>query len=356
MPPRAQIALRHQAHDFEHAARFQRIHQSGGRTHDARRMGDVQRRHVEADSGRAHESRRGSVARPSVTSIDSSKPAVAFLIDRWDPQRGGAERAMVWFARHLVERGYRVLAVAEQHSPRAPGERVAVSATGWTRAQRERRLARALVAAAEQHGAAVTIGCRHLYECDLYWPHGGAHLATLRAVRKAQRTPNWMPVHPRHRQFVAFERELLERGGARRIACVSKLVRDELAREWPASRDRLVLAENGVDLEAFHPRLRATLGTELRAELGLPSGALLLGFIARNWVLKGLKPLANAVRRVYGDAPEPWRVLAAGWMPPPAVVRALPDRFMWREQVFAPALMAAADVTCTRRIETPVGS
>ncbi|MEO6710822.1 MAG: glycosyltransferase, partial [Planctomycetota bacterium] len=103
------------------------------------------------------------------------KRTVAFLIDRWEPERGGAERALAALAKHLVERGHRVLAFARRASPGAPGEFHAVATGGWSRKSRERALARALTAAAREAGADVTIGIRHLEEVDVFWPHAGAH-------------------------------------------------------------------------------------------------------------------------------------------------------------------------------------
>src|SRR5687768_1508954 len=96
---------------------------------------------------------------------------VAFLIDRWEPERGGAERAMARLAQHLGGRGHRVLAFARRASEGSPGEFRAVATGGWSRASRERALARALTSAAREAGADVTIGMRHLEEVDVFWPH-----------------------------------------------------------------------------------------------------------------------------------------------------------------------------------------
>jgi glycosyltransferase involved in cell wall biosynthesis len=284
-------------------------------------------------------------------------PCVAFLIDRWDPQRGGAERAMAQLAEHLLARGWRVLAVAAEHAADAPGEHVHVGALGVTRVQRERRLARALVAAARERGAEVTIGCRHLYECDLYWPHGGAHRPAMLAARESRKPrPRWWPTHPRHRAFIEFERALLDGDGARKVACVSRMVMDELAREWPACRERLVLIENGVDLTRFHPGARAMLGQRTREELGVRPSAVMLVLAARNPWLKGLETLLAALTRVLRDHWLDWQLVVAGSTRPPgwsANARGMsqdarflcaPGRVIWREHVDGPALFAAADL------------
>jgi glycosyltransferase involved in cell wall biosynthesis len=284
-----------------------------------------------------------------VPSVDPSKPSVAFLIDEWDPSRGGAERAMASFAEHLERRGHRVLAVAERHAGGAPGEPVPISSSGLTRSRRERDRARKLVAAARARGAAVTVGCRHLFECDLYWPHGGAHAATLRQIRLSEGERADAAPHGRHRTFLDLERVLLERGGARRVACVSRLVLDELAREWPACRERLVLVENGVDLCRFEPEGHGELGASFRRELGLDREGALLLFVARNPRLKGLRELAAALRILLERCARGWTLLAICPDPPE---RAAPDaiqlrasgRMAWRRQADPLASYLAADL------------
>ena len=279
---------------------------------------------------------------------------VAFLIDRWEPRRGGAERAMAQLAEHLIRRGHRVLAIACEHAPGAPGEHVRVKSWGITRSERERRLARNLVAAARYHHVEVTIGARHLYEVDLYWPHGGAHRATLEALVRAGLMRQCDDLSGRHATFVELERELLERGGARKVACVSQLVFDELAREYPACRERLVLVENGVDLRKFHPGLRATVGAELRRELEIPDGVPLIAFAARNPQLKGSSSLVGAMLAISSPVALAewrdldWRLLIAGEDPARWPFRDQVDEFAartrWREHVDPVALWSAADL------------
>ena len=117
---------------------------------------------------------------------------VGFLIDRWQPERGGAERALAALAEHLERQGHEVLAFG-LYGPRpdhpAPGHFERVSVPAWThlsRGARERALGAALIAGAADAGCDVTIGVRHLPRVDLYWPHGGSHAANLVALAKAR--------------------------------------------------------------------------------------------------------------------------------------------------------------------------
>lgn len=253
---------------------------------------------------------------------------------------------MAQLAQHLLARGHRVLAIAEEHAHDAPGEHVAVRAFGLTRSQRERGLARKLALAAREHGAAVTIGCRHLYECDLYWPHGGAHAIALDQARRARGARIATTPSGRHATFIEFERELLERGGARVVVCVSNLVQGELAALYPACRERLRVVPNGVDLQRFRPDLRTTAGAALRAELGVDSQTLLIAFAARNPVLKGLPTLVQACGALARSAglERNWRLVAAGFEHREARELGASDDVLVLPNADAAALWSAADL------------
>ena len=282
----------------------------------------------------------------------SDRRRIGFLIDRWEPERGGAERALARLARHLEERGHEVLAFALSGSKDAPGELRRVRAGprlgGLRRAAFERELGHALVDAARGAACDVTIGVRHLPEVDVYWPHGGSHLDSwlarhLAAGRQPPREPSG-----RHRVFLDFERQLLAEGGARRVVCVSELVRRELAERYPACADRLVVIPNGVDLEAFHPRNRESLGSGLREELGVTDETPLFAFVARDPLVKGLPALYDALA---GLRELSWTLLVAGARHPRRWLREATDRGLTRDRVLlrddlsAPALFAAADLT-----------
>jgi len=229
---------------------------------------------------------------------------IAFLIDRWSPGRGGAERALATFAAWLETRGHEVLALGlEGPAPgeSAPGLFVPVTTHGWTRGKRERRLAEALLSTAAGMGCDVTIGTRHLPRVDFYWPHGGAHAATLRALGKR--------VRGRHRAFLELERKALADGGARRVVCVSELVRQEILDFYPTSARRLRLIPNGVDLERFRPAAREASRAALLALTGWPAEDPILTFTGRNAKLKGLERLFQALGTLAG---RPWRLLVAG--------------------------------------------
>lgn len=240
---------------------------------------------------------------------------VGLLVDRAEEARGGAERALFQLARFLVERGHDVrgfaLTVPEHGADAGVWERIQ-RPRAFGPGRRERRLGRALVQAARRAECDVTVGVRHVTDVDVLWLHGGAHLASVTALRSARAGRELAPREPgllsRHRTFLALERAALA-GGARRVVCVSRLARDELAHAYPEARARLVRCENGVDLARFHPRERAASGAELRRALGLDPALPLIGLAARQPLLKGFPVLARALAQL---ADVPWQCVLAG--------------------------------------------
>lgn len=242
---------------------------------------------------------------------------VGLLIDRFEPARGGAEAALAALGEHLAARGARVVVASATLAPGAlppGGEWAAVRPVGRAarlvaRSAAERWLARDLADAAR--GCDVTVGVRHLARVDLYWPHGGSHGASLAARRASRGQRADGAVRGRHRAFLALERALLAGGGARRVACVSELVRDELERAYPSAAERLVVVPNGVDRARFHPRERERSRAALLARAGLAPapGTCVLSFAAREPRLKGLPVLLEALARLRRDD---WALVAAG--------------------------------------------
>jgi UDP-glucose:(heptosyl)LPS alpha-1,3-glucosyltransferase len=289
---------------------------------------------------------------------------IGFLIDRWQEERGGAERALFALARHLASRGHEVHAFGLEGTLGDDGSAARfhrVKTSGWSRGRREDRLAWALVDAAHEAGCERTIGVRHLHEVDLYWPHGGSHLATLAARERAARRgriPRRGPrVRGRHATFVALERELVE-GGARRIACPSRLVVEEFAALYPLVRPWLAHAPNGVDLERFHPRERAGARARLREQLALDERTTLVSFVASNPLLKGLRELASVLRSL---GTRRWFLLVAGPRRPARWSRALArwgidtERFLVVPHADAVELAAGVDLCVLPTWRDPCG-
>ncbi|MCE9635488.1 MAG: glycosyltransferase family 4 protein [Planctomycetes bacterium] len=238
----------------------------------------------------------------------------AFIIDRWDPARGGAERATAQLVEHLVATGHEAHVFALRAVAGAPGVVHEIERPLRFRGAMEAEFARRANDAARAAGCDVSVGLRHLEHVDVYWPHGGLHGATLEAVERSHigfregvaRTLHRVSL--KHRTFVNLETGLLSGGGARVVWCVSPMIRDEVAKAHPSATPRLEVHPNGVDLATFHPGLReARRAAFLRRHRIDPDSAVVV-FPGGNWSLKGWDVLCHALPATRG----PWTLVAAG--------------------------------------------
>lgn len=265
---------------------------------------------------------------------------VGLLIDRWDPLRGGAERALDQLARHLAGAGHEVHVFGARCEAQPPGEFHAVRSGGLTRGARELRLGRSMTAAARGVGCDVTVGVRHLERVDLLWLHGGVHRVSVAARRAARRGRHAEVevLRGRHRAFEELERTALE-GGARRVVVPSPGVQREVLARYPGAAERTFVVEPGVDLARFHPDARAAARLDLRRSLGLEEDAPLVALPAANPGLKGLPALLAALDRD-GDPPH---LVVAGSRRCPRGVRRRP-RVHWHPHLDPLLLAAGADL------------
>jgi len=106
---------------------------------------------------------------------------------------------------------------------------------------------------------------------------------------------------PWHRYTLAAEAATFRHPGLRAVICISKMVRDDVARRFGLSAERLPVIYNGIDLEYFHPRLRAEHRQGVRRELDIADDAPVIAFVGSGFERKGvfrlLQALAQARRR-----------------------------------------------------------
>ncbi len=257
----------------------------------------------------------------------ASLPDVALLVESLDPARGGAERAARAVAEALARRGLdtRVYAPAGREGPPLEqATRVAVPLPRLPRAAWALATARRLSAAAREDGAARVVACGKLLGADLYWPHGGVHLAgraaatrgrgLLPRVGRALRPAEWAYDRIEAAAFAACRR------GEARAAALSERVRRDMVARHRLAAEAIAVVRAGVEARFAPPASDAR--TEAQAALvrriGAPPGASVALFCAHAFALKGLPALLQALARVPalhlavlgGDDPRPFLPLA----------------------------------------------
>jgi UDP-glucose:(heptosyl)LPS alpha-1,3-glucosyltransferase len=217
---------------------------------------------------------------------------------------GGTEADLCRMAAGLVARGHRVH-VFTAASGEAPAG-VRVERVPIVRAGRVARLVSFAVLAprlAARGGFDVVVGFGRTLRQDVVRVGGGTHrtyLARMEAAGMRGRLRG-----PYHRAILWIERRQFAPEGHRRVLAVSARVRDEVVADYGVDPARIHVVYNGVDLVRFDPARRATLGTPLRAALGVPPGVRVCAAIGTGFIRKGFDLLLELWR----DDPPPATLL-----------------------------------------------
>jgi UDP-glucose:(heptosyl)LPS alpha-1,3-glucosyltransferase len=133
--------------------------------------------------------------------------------------------------------------------------------------------------------------------CHIYRAGDGVH-ATWLALRKQP----FDILSPWHRYTLKAERAMFGHPNLRAVICNSHMVRDDIAQRFGIANEKLHVIYNGVDLDYFHPGLRAAhrktqraeiMGETLSAEAN--DAAKVVLFVGSGYARKGLPTLLRAM-------------------------------------------------------------
>jgi UDP-glucose:(heptosyl)LPS alpha-1,3-glucosyltransferase len=212
------------------------------------------------------------------------------LVRRGHSRTGGAENYLKRLGRTLVQRGFAAKLYTTEEWPNAEwpfGTLVRFKAsTPWLFAQEV------------QKGRApgeILFSLDRVFECDCYRAGDGVHRIWLE--RRLAHEPAWRSrfrfLNPKHRQILELERRLFE-GGARKIIANSKLVKNEIVREFRYRQDDIAVIYNG--LPAAESGTERCSRRELRRTWALKDEDIVVLFAGSGWERKGLNYAIEAVR------------------------------------------------------------
>lgn len=231
---------------------------------------------------------------------------IALVLDRFDRDLGGLERATSQLAYSLVAHGHEVHVVATAFAKPS----LAPGITPHPIEASPSRLERA--AAAERCLRSLDVDIIHDtgvgWYFDVFQPHGGSRIADWRQNLLSEpwyRRPLFAMSPARRRGYQA--RRQLERRqlGSRRgvIVAVSRMVASHLRELHSVDPNRIRIVYNGVDVEHFTPARRMTYRAAVRAQLGLDDEILFL-LAAHNLQLKGAAAALAALAQLVTDGPQ----------------------------------------------------
>lgn len=231
---------------------------------------------------------------------------IAFVIRDYAPSRGGQERYLERLIGALSTGGHELHVFATRCEAGAERgfrfHRVPIpSAAGPSlKALLFMRNARRLLAGG---GYEIVSGLARFYPVDVYRMGGGVHKVWLR--EKADTAAGRLVSYTRPFTWLALhlERRLFDPRRCRRIVANSRLCRGQLLALYPYPPERVSVIYNGVDHDAFHPRLRAAHRAAVRAGLGIPGDAPAALFASNNPGRKGLGTVLRAAASPVSGGP-----------------------------------------------------
>ncbi len=135
--------------------------------------------------------------------------------------------------------------------------------------------------------------------CHLYRAGDGVHATWLDLRSRARGVPPWLTLmSPWHRYTLAAEAAMFRHPNLRAVICNSRMVRDDIAQRFGTAAEKLNVIYNGVDLEHFHPRLRAEHRAAVRTSLGIDDTTPIILFVGSGFERKGMPTLLPALARM----------------------------------------------------------
>lgn len=212
---------------------------------------------------------------------------------------GGTERHLNQVSAHLASLGHEVTILCRTHeAPAHPAIRFevlkpfSIGAT-W----RVSSFARAVERHLQHTHYDVVYGMGRTWTQDVLRLGGGSHASYLELAHAATRVGHkrWTTLfEPKHAFALRTEQRALHSPQLQRVVVNARMVQADIMRRYGLPPERFELIYNGVDLQRFHPRLRSTLGAQLRAEWRIAPDAPLLLFLGSGYARKGLDTVLQA--------------------------------------------------------------
>ncbi|MEW6163744.1 MAG: glycosyltransferase family 4 protein [Pseudomonadota bacterium] len=232
---------------------------------------------------------------------------LAIVRQKYTPY-GGAERFVQRALEALVERGVEVEVIARRWAETATGVRCDPFYLG--RLWRDTGFARCV-------RKVIDAGCYDLVQsheripgCHVYRAGDGVH-ATWLELRSATQNPVQRlaaRLQPWHRYTLAAEAAMFRHPALRAVICNARMVKEDIERRFPETAGKLHVIHNGVDLDCFHPGLRAEFRRPLREKVSAGGTAPVILFVGSGYARKGVATLIEALACMKTRDAEVWVV------------------------------------------------
>lgn len=219
---------------------------------------------------------------------------VAVVRQRYSAQ-GGAERFIERALAALARQGLAVTVLAREWTG-DPGNVIRCDPLYFGRVWRDWSFARAVCREVARQTFDLVQSHERIACCDIYRAGDGVHAQWLHNRRAAlgPLVRAGLSLNPYHRYVLAAERSLFSSPRLRAVICNSRMVKEEIRRHFGTPQAKLHVIYNGIDLDAFHPRLREAHRAGLRRRLGIPGEASVFLHVGAGFERKGVFRLIEA--------------------------------------------------------------
>ena len=223
---------------------------------------------------------------------------IAIVRQRYNPY-GGAERFVERALSALVKEGAEISLITRhwEGAEHSGGYRqIRCDPPYRGRLSRDRGFVRCAQQQMAAGGFDITQAHERVPGCMIFRAGDGVHAAWLDRLRRLRGPLGRLGValNPYHRHVLRAEREMFAHPALRAVICNSRMVRDEIVRYYQVAPEKLHVIYNGIDLDAFHPRLAGEHRQRLRAELGIAGEAPLFLYVGNGFERKGVPQLLRA--------------------------------------------------------------
>lgn len=219
---------------------------------------------------------------------------IAVVRQRYSAQ-GGAERFIERALAALAKQDVAVTVLAREWTGE-PGSVIRCNPFHVGRLWRDWSFARAVCREVADRSFDLVQSHERITCCDVYRAGDGVHAQWLHNRRTAlgslERAALCLNLY--HRYVLAAERRLFASPRLRAVICNSRMVKDEILEHFGVPEAKLHVIYNGIDLEAFHPRLRAVHRSIMRERLGIDQRALIFLHVGAGFERKGVLRLIEA--------------------------------------------------------------